>query len=265
MKQEAASPYTITAVARALHLLELFTPSTPELDLMTLSKRAGLPKSSTFRYLSVLEELGYVARDATRNTYYVTLKLFQLGQAALSRLDIRDVARPVMQELADQYQETINLGVLNDHHVVLIEVIESPRSIRMGSVLGDIDRLHSTAIGKAIMAHQPAELVGTLAELGLLARFTPKTITDAAALGRELAEIRERGYSLDDEETEIGQRCVAVPIFDRRGEARYGLSMAAPTARLPLERAHELGGAIVGQGARISSALGAPAPDMEIE
>jgi DNA-binding IclR family transcriptional regulator len=255
---QADAAYKIESVARALTLLELFTSAEPDLDLTTVSRRAGLPKSSAFRYLSALERLGYLERDAATGAYHLGMKLFQLGQVAVSRLDIRAIARPVMQELARRYQETINLGMLNGQHVLLIEVVDGTRSIRMGSRLGGHDPLHSSAVGKAILAHQGPDAVAALAAAGALPRFTEHTLTDPAALAAELERVRQRGYSFDREEGEIGLCCVGAPIYDHLGEVKYALSLSAPATRLPLEVAHEVGAALVGYGARISAALYAP-------
>lgn len=258
MRQNDATPsYGIEAVARALRLLELFSAAQPDLDLMTISRQAALPKSTTFRYLTTLQELGYIEHDARASTYHLGLKLFQLGQVAVDRLDIRAVARPSMKELAKHHQETINLGVLNGQHVVLIEVVESPRSVRKGATLGDRDALHSTAIGKAILAYQAPEAIEALVKLDALPRLTPQTKTDPKALGRELERTRQRGYSLDQEEGEVGLCCVGAPIFDHRGEVRYALSLSAPSGRLPLTLAHEIGTELVKHSARIAAALGA--------
>ncbi len=104
MKSDNAAPaYRIESVARALTLLELFSPVEPDLDLTAVSRRAGLPKSSAFRYLSALERLGYIERDAGTGTYHLGMKLFQLGQVAVARLDVRAIARPIMHELARRY------------------------------------------------------------------------------------------------------------------------------------------------------------------
>ncbi len=259
MKQGDSTPtYGIEAVARALRLLELFSAVEPDLDLMTISRRAELPKSTAFRYLTTLEELGYIERDVSAGTYHLGLKLFQLGQVAVNRLDIRAVARPSMKELARRYQETINLGMLNRQRVVLIDVVESSRSIRRGARLGDLDALHSTAIGKAILAYQGPDAVEALAQVDGLPRFTPNTLTEPAALADDLLGVRQRGYSLDQEEGEIGLCCVGVPIFDHRGQVSYALSLSAPAARLPLTLAHQIGSELVTYAAHISAALGAP-------
>ncbi len=259
MKPEDNAPtYAIEAVARALRLLELFSATEPDLDLMTISRRGVMPKSTVFRYLTTLEDLGYIERDASAGTYHLGLKLFQLGQVAVNRLDIRAVARPSMKELARRYQESINIGMLNRQHVVLIDVVESSRSIRRGATLGDRDALHSTAIGKAILAYQGPEAVEALAQTDGLPRFTPHTLTEPAALVDDLLGVRQRGYSLDTEEGEIGLCCVGVPIFDHHGQVSYALSLSAPAARLPLPLAHEIGSELVTYGARISEALGAP-------
>ncbi len=162
-----------------------------------------------------------------------------------------------MKELARRYQENVNLGVLHGQHVVLIEVVDSPQSIRRGATLGDRDGLHSSAIGKAILAHQGPEAVEVLATNGILPRLTPHTITNPRALATDLESTRQSGYSIDEEEGEVGLSCVGVPIFDHREEVKYGLSLSAPSMRLPLPLAHQIGRELVEHSARISAELGA--------
>lgn len=257
MKQPETSSYGIEAVARALRLLEHVSEASENLDLTTLSRKASLPKSTTFRYLTTLEELGYIERDPDDNTYRLGLRLFQLGQVALNRLDIRAIARPSMESLARHYQETINLGMFSGRNVVLIEVADSPRSIRIGSTLGDRDPLHTSGLGKAILAYQAPEVVAHLAAKYGLPRLTEHTITDPQQFADELDAIRERGYSIDNEEGEIGLRCVAVPIFDQHLRVRYALSLAAPAVRMPLSQTHEIGIELLAYSRRLSIAVGA--------
>ena len=255
----SAAGYTIESVARALMLLELFSSAAPDLDLQTVSRRAALPKSSAFRYLSAQERLGYIERDAATGTYHLGMKLFQLGQVAVSRLDVRTVARPIMQELARRYQETINLGMLNGQQVLLIEVVDGTRSIRMGSRLGERDPLHTSAVGKAILAYQGSAAIEALVKADGLPRLTAHTLTEPDALARDLEAVRERGYSLDREEGEIGLCCVGIPIFNHRGQVLSALSLSAPAARLPIDTAHAIGRELVAYSIRMSEALYAPA------
>jgi IclR family transcriptional regulator, KDG regulon repressor len=259
VERNAAAGYTIESVARALTLLELFSSAAPDLDLQTVSRRAAMPKSSAFRYLSALERLGYIERDAATGMYHLGMKLFQLGQVAVSRLDVRTVARPIMQELARRYQETINLGMLNGQQVLLIEVVDGTRSIRMGSRLGERDPLHTSAVGKAILAYQGLAAIEALVKADALPRLTAHTLTEPDALARDLEGVRERGYSLDREEGEIGLCCVGIPIFDHRGQVLSALSLSAPAARLPLDTAHAIGRELVAYSVRMSEALYAPA------
>jgi len=148
--------------------------------------------------------------------------------------------------------------MLSGRHVMLIEVVDGTRSIRMGSRLGERDPLHSAAVGKAMLAYQGPAAIEAMAKASALPRFTVHTLTEPEALGQELGSVRQRGYSFDREEGEIGLCCVGVPIFDHRGQVRYALSLSAPAGRLPLDLAHEIGSELVEYGGRISAALYAP-------
>jgi IclR family acetate operon transcriptional repressor len=231
---EETGRYSIRSVERALDILDVLARSESGTTLVDVAKAIGMPKSSVFRYLATLERRGLVTRGtgdafllgAGRN-YMRPREVARLGAAAFGR----------MQELCRRYDETINLGTLDGHRVVYLEVVESPKAIRFAASRGGSDPIHSSALGKIISSSlRDEEVRGILAVEGMPA-LTERTITSPEAFLRELASVRERGYAIDEGENEEGGRCVAVALPYPFGAA---MSLSAPASRLPPESLPEI-------------------------
>jgi IclR family acetate operon transcriptional repressor len=218
--------YAVRAVVRVMDILDLLQHSPNGRSLLEVSEAAGLPRSSTYRYLSTLETRGYVQRDGASGPYRFGLAFLPSHGRHLEVLAAR--ARPVMEELRDRLGETINLGVLDGNRVVYLEILESNKAVRLAARRGDRDPLHSTALGKAIASRIGRdEVVAILAAEGMPKR-TSKTITDEARYLSELDKIRAQGFALDLGENEEDGRCVAVPLANSRVLAAISLSAPAP-------------------------------------
>jgi IclR family transcriptional regulator, acetate operon repressor len=233
------SPYAIRAVDRVLDILDLLQAAAGSVSLGDLSRAAGLPKSSAFRYLATLEARGYVVRDAGGESYRLGLAFRPMRPRDLSLLAA--VARPRMDELCGRFEETINLGVLDGNRVAYLEMIESPRAMRFAARPGHRDPIHSSALGKALASRLgQAEVRRLLAVEGMPA-LTERTITEPERYLEELEEVRATGYALDNGENEHGGRCVAVALPDPLPAA---LSLSAPAARFPSDREAEVAAAL---------------------
>ncbi len=231
---QAAPVHTgdVPALRKGLAVLELLASDGP-LTLAEIQRRGALNKTMTFRLIRVLRETGYVRHDLESHRYSLALKLFNLGGAAAVRLDIVRVGQSLLDQLRGEFGETINLGVMDERHVVYVAMAESSRpGLRMASRVGGLGCLHSTSIGKAILAFLPEpdreELLANL----VWTAVTPKTITNLDDLRDELERTRLRGYATDDEENEIGARCVGVPILDGAGLPLAAISVSGPMARI---------------------------------
>jgi IclR family acetate operon transcriptional repressor len=220
--------YTIRAVDRVVDILDALRQSPRGLSLGALAAAAGLPKSSAFRYLATLEARGYVIRDDAGDTYRLGQALGQLQPRELARLSM--VARPHLQELAERFQETVNLGVLDANRIAYLEVAESPRAIRFVARRGARDRIHSSALGKAVASKLREEEVRRILRVEGMPACTTATITDVELYLAELGEVRARGYSLDRGENEDGGECVGVVLPGSSTPA--AISLAAPAGRL---------------------------------
>lgn len=218
---------TVQAVTRALLLLELLADGGP-LPISELAHRSGLPLGTAHRLLATLSDRGYVRQDADRR-YLLGTALLPLGHAATRLVGRR--ALPFLRELAQVTGETVNLAVLEDDHVVYLAQAPGSHRMRMFTQVGRRVLPHSTAVGKVLLAwHDEEQLHHLIARLGLPER-TPRTITSPVAFRAELRATRERGWGVDDEEEELGVRCLAVPV-GAGPRPVAALSVSAPSSRL---------------------------------
>jgi DNA-binding IclR family transcriptional regulator len=226
---------TATASARPgdrlIAIVESFLEA-PRQSLSEVSAACGMDPSTTSRYLRLLVEHGWLERDEVSRVYCLGVRLLTVGQAARQTQPLRGRLLPHMHNLLSTFDETINLAVHRADEVVIIEALESRRSIRGGATVGDRDDWFVSSLGKAILAHQPDRGVRELLRTRPLVRRTEKTRIDADDILADLADIRRRGYALDDEESEIGMKCVGVPIRDDRGRYSHALSISGPTVRI---------------------------------
>lgn len=226
----------VPALRKGVAVLELLATHGP-LTLAEVQRVSGLNRTMAYRLLRALGETGYVAHDPVQKRYLLGLRLLQLGAAVTDRLEITAVARPLLASLREETQETINLGVLEGNEIVYVAMAESPLGLRMAARPGSRDPAHSTSLGKAILAFLPqSEQQRLLHSLGPLPELTPATLVGTEALAGDLALTRARGYALDDEENELGARCIGVPIFDAVGYPLAGLSISGPVGRIDLAR-----------------------------
>ncbi|MFD0470736.1 IclR family transcriptional regulator [Nonomuraea thailandensis] len=239
------------SLRRALTLLD-HVREHPGLTLTQLAEAAGLSKSTVLRLTVPLVEAKLLDRDRRTGVYRLGHGTLRLGQAYLATLDLRAVAAGESHRLMSEVRETVHLVVHDHPHVVYIDKVENEANVRMASRIGSRGPLHSTAVGKAILAWLPEEL---LAELVLEPR-TRHTITDAERLRAELAHIRRRGYAVDDRENEPEVRCVAAPIFNHHDAVAAAISVSGLTSRITAARVRELGPLVAGAAVRISRKLG---------
>jgi len=246
----------IGSLQRAIDILNLFDERNPELGNTDIAKQLGLHKSTTSTLIRTLEINGYLAQNPTTRKYRLGFKLLERASAVLDQLQVREVALPALQVLRDELDETINLAVLDGGDAVYIERLLGTKLLGVHSEVGKRAAAHSTALGKAILAYLPiADVQAFIKQYGLPA-VTAQTITDHAGFMRELEKMREQGYALDDEENEVGGRCVAAPVFDHAGNAIAAVSVSAPSARLAMSQVPQIGARVRETAQVISRNLG---------
>lgn len=247
---------TIQSIERALRVLEEFSARERELGVTELAKRLGLNKSTCFGILHTLQSNGYLEQNPDTGKYCLGLKLFELGQTYEAGLELRNIAKPYLENLSEKTKETVHLVVRNGMDAVYIEKVEGPSAINIISQVGKRVNLHCTGVGKSLLAFLPREQLERVLQHSKLKQFTEYTITDKEKLLDELERIREKGYSIDNEEIELGLRCVAAPLFNHRNEVIGAISIAGPTMRLTLGMIEELADLVKEAALQISQRLG---------
>ena len=228
---ESGAKYLVPVVQSTFRILGELAAAGGPLSLNEITVRAAVPKSTVFRILSTLCYLGYVVRDGQQRTYHLSRRLAELTNETASNETLRRAALPHMLRLRDLFGETVNLGQLQLDKVVYIEVVPSEYALRLSERPGVSAPVHTTALGKAILAFSPPEVARSLLLGRPLPALTPHTITDPDELLRELGRVRARGYALDLEETMPLANCIAAPIPGPGGTALAAMSLSGPSSR----------------------------------
>jgi DNA-binding IclR family transcriptional regulator len=206
-----------TAVERALNILETAAHRRDGLTNSEISRKLGIPKSSASYILRTLERRGYLRREAESGRYRLGLKILSLGGDVQANLDIADVALPFMRALVEKIHMTVHLAKLDQGEAVYIEKVEAPGFFKVNTWVGRRMFLHSTSVGKCLLAWLPKHEVEALVKQQGLKKRTPKTITTMTKLLADLEHIKEEGHAVDDEENSLGARCLGAPVFDVTG------------------------------------------------
>ncbi|MBH9553118.1 IclR family transcriptional regulator [Inhella gelatinilytica] len=242
----------IQVLERAFALLDVLARHPDPISLKALSEATGLHASTAHRILNDLT-LGRFVDRPEAGSYRLGMRLLELGNLVKARLDVRDAALDAMRELHKLTHQPVNLSVRQGDEIVYIERTYSERSgMQVVRAVGGRAPLHLTSVGKLFLAYDESPRVRAYATRTGLAGHTRNSITDLARLERELAQIRARGVSRDEEELELGVRCMAAGIYDDQGKLVAGLSISAPSDRL--EESWE--SRLRDTAAQISTALG---------
>jgi len=221
----------LSSVATAIELLKAFSEDEVEIGISTLARRLGVAKSTAHRLATTLVSENLLEQDRATGKYRLGIALFRLGTLVRRRMNVSEVARPHLFSLRETTNETVHLAILDGSDIMYVYFLESTQAIRMRSDLGLRKPAYCTAEGQAILAFSPPEVVAAVIRTGLQAR-TPNTITDADTLARALESVRARGCAVDDEESEVGVRCVAAPVRNDAGEVVAAVGVAGPVSRL---------------------------------
>ena len=201
-----------------MRLLKAFSEEQVEIGISDLAKRLGVAKSTVHRLAVTLVADGMLEQNPDTGKYRLGIALFRLGSLVRRRMTMSNEARPLLRDLREKVNETVHLAVLDGSEIMYVFNLESTQAIRMRSDVGVRKPAYCTAEGQAILAFQPADVVERVVRDGLAAR-TPQTITDPQTLRKVLDGVRARGCAIEDEESELGMRCIAAPL---RNDARRG-------------------------------------------
>jgi len=218
------------AVLRAVRLLDIVVAEGP-LRFAELEELSGYPKATLHRLLNELAEERLVQIDERSSTWSAGYRILEMANRIWTRSDIRVLARDQLIALNALSGETVQIAVLADTHVVVIDHVESTRSVRHSISVGNREPVYCTGTGKVLLAWCEDKQRNDIISRISFARLTPNSITDKDALLRELSVISQQGYAVDAEERFLGTRCIAAPVVDASGQAIAGMSITAPAFR----------------------------------
>lgn len=248
----------IRAVDRALDILLCFTRQTPRLTMTQIAEQVGMNKSTVHRLLGTLEKKHFIQRDPSTGLYQLGIRLLQMAYLTLEQNDLRKYATPFLRHLCDLHLETITLSILDDADVVFLDVVESPRRVKLAAHTGQHLPAFATAAGKAMLAYLPEQTVKTILERGMQP-YTPKTIQSQKIFLNALSLIREQGFAVAEQEYEDGINAVAAPILGSKGFPIAAITVAGPAYRLTKDRMSEIGPTVLATAKEIAQGFEAMA------
>lgn len=260
-KQETAS---VKSLARALDLLDILAENDDECSLGKIAQASKLPPSTVHRLLQSLQQRSFVVQNKITSNYTLGENLILLGRKAERQRDVRNIARPCLEELAHETKETVNLTTLVGRNVVQLDHIDSPNILKVTWDAGQHFPVHASASGKIFLAHLSNDEREKIFKSIKLQPFTQRTIVDAKKSRLELDAIRKHGYAIDDAEREEGVRCIAAPVFNAHGRVIAAVSVSGPSLRLSLARLEALANPVMQTAFTISTALGYHAEKLRV-
>ncbi|WP_112479724.1 DNA-binding transcriptional regulator KdgR [Vibrio variabilis] len=233
--EKATQPGAVSSVLKVFNLVSALADQ-KEAGLTELSKQLRMSKATTFRFLQTMTSLGFVHQNREAEKYLLTSKLFELGSKALDHVDLVDAARKEMAAVCSAFNETVHLGTIDEDAIIYLHKIDSDYHFRMHSRVGRRNPLYSTALGKVLMSYLCESEIRELLTHVEFKAHTDKTHRTIEQLLAELDWVKYQHYAEDIEEQEPGLRCIAVPVFDRFGEAVAAISLSFPTSRFDEQR-----------------------------
>ncbi|MCB0194241.1 MAG: IclR family transcriptional regulator [Anaerolineae bacterium] len=238
MTDNISSESGIQSVQRAAAILRCFTRVESELGVMAISEQLKLHKSTVSRLLSTLKQEGFVEQNPENGKYRLGLTLVTLAGVVLDSIDLRQVAHPYLQTLAQETQETVNIVVLDGNECVNIDGVPSPRPIQYIGRIGRRTPMYCTAAGKVLLAYLSPEKQRTILPNTLM-RFTEHTLVEHQQVLESLAQVREQRYAIAHEEHQVGVSAIAVPIWDHTQEICAAIAISGPSYRVGADKIHE--------------------------
>ena len=252
----------IQVADRLFHILELLADQGP-MQLMDIAAAEELNKTTAFRVLRSLMYLGYVRQDPSDGRYSLTFRILGLADKVRDQTDMIGILHPYLEELSGQIRETIHLVMLEDPfspdldtEVTYVDKVESPyNAVRMVSRVGGRIPLYCSGVGKALLADMTDDQIRRVWEHSRIEKITDYTITDQESLLQVIGQIRKDGFAMDNEENELGVRCVAAALPPVPGQGRFAISISAPAARMDDVRIRELSKSLLAMKKKIIEEL----------
>lgn len=220
---------SVNLVDRIFVILEYLSLATEPKGPTDIAQATGLHKSTVHRLLTAMNDRGYVERDKN-GTYRIGVKLVEIASNHINNLELHAEARPFLNEIREELGLSVYLGILDNREVVYVEKLDSGRNLRLYTQIGLRVPAYCSSLGKCLLANMSGDDLDYLLYGVTLDKFTENTITSKKQLKTHLREVRKQGWAMDNEEYIVGNRCVAAPIFDYRGEAIAAVSVSGPAS-----------------------------------
>ena len=247
--------YSVPALEKSIAILELLANNDQEYTVTEINQTLDIPKATAFMILQVMESHNLVSKNED-GRYALGPKIYTLGMGYMTKMELKKIARPLMIKLSNETGFTVHLGRIVSNQVLFIDKVEQPSFIKFNTFVGMRNDIHCCALGKSISAHMEETEVDAIIKAIGLGRYTSNTITDYPELKAVLARIRETGYAIEDEEGEIGVRCVGSAIFDHEGKVVGAVSITALKSELTTDMFPFIGSKVNSTAQDISRALG---------
>lgn len=248
---------SVQSIDRVLDILEVLSAVPQGLALSDLAAATSLHASTAHRLLASLASRGYVRKDPESGKYRLTLRLYEISRRVSTVLDLFSASKPLLEVLANDVKEVVHLVERDGSDVVYLRKFEPLlRPISITSSVGLHNPMYCTGVGKSIMAYLPEKDALSIWNDTQVIQFTPKTITTWEALREDLSHVRERGYAIDDEEHDLGVRCIAAPIYNWNGTPVGAMSISGPVARITPDAIDEFSPKLINTAEKISELMG---------
>lgn len=247
------------SVQRAFVILEFLNSSSRGWNISEMSRKLKIPKSTTHVLVSTLDQLGYIRQCPSSRRFQLSTKMYGLGRKALNTTPLPEAALPHLRWLVQETQLTAHIGILEKNQVVFVQKVDGPGFIKFDTYIGKCSELHCTGLGKTLLAFQANETIQSLLSNYAFGRFTKNTISTKSAFLAELARVQSSGYSIDDEEEELGVRCIAAPIFSSTA-LLAAVSVTGTTPQIRVEDIEKTVAATKRAAAKISIAAAGMSP-----
>lgn len=245
----------LKSLDRGLKALDIL--STHESVTVTeLAELLEVDKSTASRIIETLKQHDMVQNVANTRKYRMGFRILHLGEQFRQRLNILDIARPILHQVSDELQQSVHLCAYNKGMAYVIDQIVGNVPYSMSATVGMIEPMHSSSVGKCILAYRGKDNIDRLLENYEYTAYTQYTITDREELLAELEKIRERGYAVDDQEMFVGVRCIALPIFNYMNSVRYSIGISDPITVMTQENINRYVKKLGEAGKKISRGLG---------
>jgi IclR family transcriptional regulator, KDG regulon repressor len=256
MGSQIKDRYLINSITRACNVLECISTEKGRLKTSELAVRLRLDRSTLYRILLSLEKCGFVEKDEKTGGYAVGIAAFEIGNAYLRRMDFIQVSNPIMLDLSLRVQEAVHLAVLSGTEMVLVDKVDSPRSVGVMCKIGQRSPVYCTALGKALLINRPEDEVARIVQAIQLKPFNKKTITSKKEFLEEMKKVRTQGYAFDNGEHEEDVECIGAPIMNHLGHVIAAISISGPQKKIGTTQEQQYINWVVEAASLISSKMG---------